>query len=199
MLSPEDKQQIEEEERYRAQLRTAMEHPAPQKAEPKTGYSFRKIAAVVLGITAVLLIFARMCDPARGGSPLSEAGAPARYAQKTLDIVSGAVVVTHGGVASYEVVVTPDMVNPVISGTFNATGVTGNDIEAVIADEDNLTNWMNGHQANVFWHTPGRETAGSFQVRVRPGTYYLGLSNRFSVFADKNVLVNASLRYMGIE
>ena len=42
------------------------------------------------------------------------------------------------------------MLEPTITGNFNASGGSGNDIQAIIADEMNFTNWINGHQAGVF-------------------------------------------------
>ena len=61
------------------------------------------------------------------------------------------------------------MVEPTVKGTFNASGGTGNDIAAVVADEMNYTNWINGHQSQVFWSTQGKETTGNFELRLKPG------------------------------
>lgn len=75
----------------------------------------------------------------------------------------------------------------------------GNDIQAVIADEANDTNWINGHQAQVFWTTQGKQTTGSMNVRLRPGMYYLAFSNRFSAFTAKQVFLDIDLSYKKAE
>ena len=91
------------------------------------------------------------------------------------------------------------MRNPVVSGTFTAAGGQENDIAAVLADESGYTNWINGHQAQVYWSTQGKETTGSFEVHLKPGTYYLALSNRFSAFTDKYVVLEATLKYQQLQ
>ncbi len=53
----------------------------------------------------------------------------------------------------------------------------------------------NGHAAQVLWQTEGQQTIGNFEVRLRPGTYYLGISNRFSPFSNKQVTLDVSLSY----
>jgi len=87
------------------------------------------------------------------------------------------------------------MGNAHVNGRFNASGGTGNDIEAVIATEDEFTNWINGHQARVVYSTQGRKTADAFDVRLAPGTYYLAFNNRFSAFASKNLSLQVDLNY----
>jgi hypothetical protein len=115
------------------------------------------------------------------------------------NIASGQVVVRHGSSVNYRITITPEMREPVVTGTFTASGGQGNDIAAAIADESGYTNWINGHQAQVFWSTQGKETTGSFEVRLKPGTYYLVFSNRFSAFTDKYVLLNATLNYQRLQ
>jgi hypothetical protein len=58
---------------------------------------------------------------------------------------------------------------------------------------------FNGHQARAYWNTPGRETTGSFEVRLPPGTYHLAFSNKFSLLADKEIFLNADLNYKKAE
>ena len=63
----------------------------------------------------------------------------------------------------------------------------------------NYTNWINGHQSQVFWSTQGKETTGNFELRLKPGLYYLAFSNKFSAFTDKQVFLEASLNYKKAE
>jgi hypothetical protein len=87
------------------------------------------------------------------------------------------------------------MGNTTVSGTFNASGGNGNDIIGVIADESNFSNWINGHQTQVYWSTKGRETTGNFSVTLRPGTYYLAFSNKFSTFTAKQLSLDVQMTY----
>jgi hypothetical protein len=135
---------------------------------------------------------------ASGGAP-SLFAPQSRFVPMSTSIASGQVVVRHGGAVNYRITITPEMRNPVVSGNFTASGGQGNDIAAVLADESGYTNWINGHQAQVFWSTQGKETTGSFEVRLKPGTYYLALSNRFSAFTDKYVALEANLKYQQLQ
>jgi hypothetical protein len=82
-----------------------------------------------------------------------------------------------------------------VTGSFTASGDSGNDIETVIAGENEYTNWINGHEARGFYGTHGRMTADRFEVRLAPGTYYFALSNKFSAFSDKYVFIEADVKY----
>jgi hypothetical protein len=103
--------------------------------------------------------------------------------------------VEAGKAVYYTIQIKPDMLEPVLKGSFEASGGSGNDIVAAIADETNYVNWANGHSADVLWQTEGQQTVGSFQVALKPGTYYLGVSNRFSPISDKEVTLDVSLNY----
>ena len=74
-----------------------------------------------------------------------------------------------------------------VVGRFQAAG-GNNDIEAVIADEDNFENWKNGHEARVRYTSNGKTTVGIINTPISvSGVYFLGFSNRFSAFRDKYV------------
>jgi hypothetical protein len=108
-------------------------------------------------------------------------------------------VVRANNYAFYRIVITNEMVTPVLTGHFTASGGFGNDITAVVADEPNYINWINGHQAQVFWTTQGRETTGSFELCLRPGAYYFALNNRFSLLMEKQVFLEVDLNYKKME
>jgi hypothetical protein len=118
-----------------------------------------------------------------------------RLVAKSQTIVNGAIQIEAGKSASYRLDVLPDMLQASIKGSFTASGGSGNDVQVAIGDEMNITNWMNGHQASVLWETPGQLTTGAFDVKLQPGTYFLVISNRFSLLSDKSVTVEASLSY----
>ena len=122
-----------------------------------------------------------------------------RYVPANQKIATDQILVKANGYVQYRLMITPDMVEPTVTGSFNASGGSGNDITAVIADEANYTNWINGHQARVFWGTEGKQTTGNLEVRLAPGMYYLVFSNKFSAFTDKQVFLEIDLNYKKAE
>jgi hypothetical protein len=214
MLTPEERQRIEEEERkriaeeqYRAEVRAKLqgEHRAPVKRSSRIPW--------ILGVGAVLIISAFVLTSNKSQSKTGDdsgtaaaqaASSPApvpktRYVPVTQKIASGQIIVKGNGYVQYRITITPEMIEPTVTGSFNASGGSGNDITAVIADQDNYTNWINGHQAQVFWGTQGKQTTGNLDVRLRPGMYYLVFSNKFSAFTDKQVFLEVDLNYKKAE
>lgn len=208
MLTRDEMARIEEEEnrkhaeeQYRRHVRNRLE----EKAKPKRGLSMiQKLAGVALLCIAAIIVVAKTNSPAAatGEWPSSLPPKPSlssaprvRYVSENEQIASGQMVVPHGGQVSYKITITPEMGVGRVTGNFTAAGGSGNDVNGIIAAEDDYTNWINGHQAHGFWSTPGKATTGSFDVRLNPGTYYLALSNRFSLRADKYVVLNATLAY----
>jgi hypothetical protein len=141
---------------------------------------------------------------ADGGPAVQAASNPAlvpktRYVPVSEKIATGQIVVKAQGYVQYRLTITPEMVEPTVAGDFNASGGTGNDIQAVIADEENYPNWINGHQAQVLWATQGKQTTGNLEVRLQPGMYYLVFSNKFSAFTEKQVFLDIDLNYKRAE
>ena len=210
-LTPERRQQIEEEEKqrsaeeqYREQVRTNLNatpspslSPAARRA-PEPGQT-RSRVGWLLGILAIVIVGAVTLMNSHGNTaPVGSAAAPARtpsirYIPVTQKIASGQIVVRANGYVQYRFQITPDMRDAHVNGRFNASGGTGNDIEVVIATEEEFTNWINGHQARVFYSTQGRETTDTFDVRLAPGTYYMAFNNRFSAFSAKDVFLEVDL------
>lgn len=73
-----------------------------------------------------------------------------------------------------------------VSAKFRARGGSGNDIEVFILDEEGYENWRNGHTAPTFYNS-GRVTVGHFNLRLKPGKYFLVMNNRFSAVSNKVV------------
>jgi len=211
MLTPEERQRIEDEERkriaeeqYRAEVRAKLQadHGAPVRK------SNRRLLPWVLGVGAVLIVGTLILSNSNGtrsndGTRVARAAsAPepkTRYVPVDQKVATGQVVVRAGGYVQYRITITPEMLGPTVTGAFNASGGSGNDIQAVIADEMNYTNWINGHPAQVFWGTQGKQTTGNIEVRLRPGVYYLAFSNRFSAFTEKQVFLEVDLNYKKAE
>ncbi len=228
-LTPERKQQIEEEERqrlaeeqHRAQVRAGLNAGTgphvppsmPRAAQPKAAKS--TALAWVLGILAAVVLVivwaAIRADRAKTSPPASDnpraaAAIPVptvhtpvvRYVPVTQKIATGQIVVRPKGYVRYRLQIADGMLQARVSGHFNASGGTGNDIEAVIATEDEFTNWINGHPANVFYSTQGKKTTDTFDVRLAPGTYILAFSNTFSAMSAKDVFLEADLSYQRME
>ena len=68
-----------------------------------------------------------------------------------------------------------------------------------MASAGEYTNWINGHQAQVYYSTQGRKPTDTFDLRLGPGTYYFALSNKFSMFTDKYVFLEVDLNYNKME
>lgn len=209
MLTPEERQRIEEEEhrrigeeQYRAAVRAKLqaEHAPPVKRRNRVPW--------ILGIGVVLILGTFVATNSRTPSKTGDTGGPAAEARSNLapvpptryrsfnqKVATGQIIVKANGYVQDRITITPDMVEPTVTGNFNASGGSGNDIRGIIADETNYTNWINGHEAQVFWSTQGNQTTGKLEVRLQPGIYYLVLSSQFSAFTDKQVFLELDLNY----
>jgi hypothetical protein len=221
MLTPEEKQRIEDEERkriaeeqYRAEVRAKLQVRPPPEAQagsppPKLSPHLAIALAVVL---VVLLLFVIMALSNRGKpstvadsppvapSPASTPTAPSvRYIPVNQQIASGQVVVAARGYVQYRIEIPPEARDARVSGSFNASGGRGNDVAVALANESEFANWINGHQARVFYGTAGKETTDTFDVRLAPGTYVFGISNRFSAVTAKYVFLDVKLNYQRVE
>jgi hypothetical protein len=212
-LSPERKGQIEAEERqrlaeeqYRAQVRAGLstrtgpsapqsEPPGPRQGKTKTRWGFVAFGFVVVMVLVYNLAIRTQNDTSGTGSPVARP----RYSPASEAIVSGNVAVQANGYADYRFQITPGMRDARLIGTFTASGGSANDIEAVVASEAEFSNWINGHQAHVFYSTQGKKTTDTFDVRLGPGVYHLAFNNRFSAFAAKNLSVDVNLNYQQLQ
>ncbi|HMD85954.1 MAG TPA: hypothetical protein VKO18_14765 [Terriglobia bacterium] len=213
MLTPEERQRIEEEERkriaeeqYRAEVRTKLqgEHSAPVRKPNRIPWIFGIGGALIIAALVLANSGSRSKTGDDGGTTGQAASSPVpvpktRYVPVTQKIATGQIIVRANGYVQYRITITPEMIDPTVTGSFNASGGSGNDIEAVIADEENYVNWINGHQSQVFWGTQGKQTTGSIEARLRPGMYYLAFSNKFSVFTSKQVFLEVDLNYKKAE
>ena len=87
-----------------------------------------------------------------------------------------------------------------MTGRFEATGGSGNDVEVVVLNEDEFTNWQNHHSVPTYYNS-GKVTVGTLQSRLpstsagESTTYYLIFNNAFSVFSNKAVSTDITLHY----
>jgi hypothetical protein len=211
MLTAEDQKRIEDEEKhriaeeqYRAEVRARLQPPPTTRRRTKYSWLLGVcIVAVIITLLLISLNARRGSDPAPGSvARAASSAAPRapsiRYVPVTQKIASGQVAVRAHGYVLYRIEVQPSMRAARVSGSFNASGGIGNDVAVVIATEPEFANWINGHQANVFYAT-GRKTTGSFDVQLAPGRYCFAINNTFSLISQKYVFLDVNLDYQRIE
>jgi uncharacterized protein (AIM24 family) len=152
------------------------------------------LAIVILAIALAGLLLA-VRQVSRSIASITSSSGGVRSEPVVRKIASGQVVVKAGHYVQYRIQITPDMRAARLTGSFNASGGSGNDVTAVVAGESEFANWINGHQARVYYATPGKETTGGFDLHLGPGTYYFAVSNQFSAFSDKYVFLEVNLSY----
>lgn len=180
--------------------------PAAPATTPATGQKRSGISsAQLLGIAILLVLaaayFVRALE--RSNTPAPSAFASSATPVHTPVLVpastklfTGQIVVKAGGNVTNTFTVEPGMQNFHVIGQFNASGGSGNDIQAVLADEGEFQNWINGHQARTFYSTE-KITNGKLDVGpLGPGRYVIAFSNRFSAFTDKYVFAEVEARWV---
>jgi hypothetical protein len=214
MLTPEEKQRIEDEEKrriaeeqYRAEVRARLQQPATSRTNTFRGHGWMLILAVIsiaVVATALIVLNTRRNTESESASGASRrVGTPSapsvRYIPVNQKIASGQVVVKARNYVLYNIEIQPNMRDAHISGTYTAAGGSGNDVAAVIATQSQFTNWINGHQARVFYGSEGRKTTDTFDVRLGPGLYCFAISNTFALLSDKYVALDVNLTYQKME
>ena len=130
-------------------------------------------------------------------TPIESAAAEgAAVVQQAVDtIVDGSFAVAPRAFKNFEINVGQGMANPRVEGTFTASGAR-NDIEVLLLDEHQFSNWQNRH-AFKSTYASGRVTADRLRIELpdEPGKYFVIFSNRFSMFANKDVVADVKLHY----
>jgi len=166
----------------------------------------KRPAVSVLGIVAIVLLVVlafMLWNWTQSVGPRLASRPPASYnplapalVPMSSKLFTGQIVVKAGSYIRNTFTVEPGMQSFHVVGHFNASGGTGNDIQVVLADEGEFQNWINGHQARVFYSTD-KITDGKMDVGpLAPGRYVMAFSNKFSVFADKYVFAEIEADWM---
>ncbi len=201
-IDDEERQRIAEEAQYRAQVRAELRQARHDQPERKrwlsSGFVSGTLVALIVALGMFVASHSLTAHKWSVHAPIAQREAVSdmpkyRTVPVTQNIATGEVTIPAGGYTQYPVPVLPEMGNTVVTGKFVTSGGSGNDIVAVLTDGLNFANWINGHQAQVYWQTAGQQTTGAFQVTLRPGTYYFGLSNRFSDVTAKQVFLNVQM------
>jgi len=111
------------------------------------------------------------------------------------NLVNGLLTINGGNYQYYQFTVPSGASDIHVSGTFTASGGSGNDIRIYVLDNTSFVNWKNGHSVSTYYNS-GQMTTGSISATLpSDGTYYLVYDNTFSVFSQKNVNTRATLSY----
>lgn len=144
----------------------------------------RSLLAIALGSMYFLL--------ANCHSPSDDNNNPQPHTQ---NVVNATITVQPGSWDYYTVTTTSSMSSPSLSGSFTASGGSGNDIYVYVMDATDYVNWSNGHQVTPLYNS-GKVTTANFNVSLgSSGTYYLVYDNTFSTFSSKNVATDVNLEY----
>ncbi len=152
---------------------------------------------VVLALIVIGLITGKIRTDATRNRPV--VGEPA--ARQTLyivphqdTIISERLTVKAGEYASRNFTITEQMEDARLVGRFEASGGSGDNVEACVATFDEFRNWINGNQAKVFYSR--KATVDSFNVGPLPlGKYTIAFSNKHALLFSRDVTANVTLHY----
>lgn len=217
-LTEEQKQRIEQEERsrlaeeaYRQEVRRKLASPVPTPVPPPmqpahagprpatTNWAgfILKAAIVVLIVGAILWFNSRPTSTGPGSPSPTSSPLFSSWVPVSEQLVTGQFQVPARSFRSWTITVPTGTRNYRVTGHYSAIGGGGNDIAAVIATEDEFQNWINGHQARIFYASPGKVTNGDIDVKgLPPGRYILAFSNTFSLLANKAVFAEISATHL---
>jgi hypothetical protein len=111
-------------------------------------------------------------------------------------LLSGNVDVGANQIKWLKFTIPPNGTNGQVTGTFQAFGGGGNDIQVIVTDAFQFENWKNHHQTQLFYNSD-KVTNGTILVQnLAPGDYVLALDNRFSMLSAKRVTGDVTLSYV---
>lgn len=213
-LSEEQKRRIEQEEgariaeeTYREQVRRSIASSAAgtRRAEPlsgtpagitRRGVNWGTVGVAALLLFAVVIGFSVIFYRSQGSGSASDSSSIfSRWSPVTVSLAHGQFQVPPRNYLSWTVDVPATVRNYHVAGHYSVIGGSGNDIQAVIATEDEFQNWINGHQAHVLYSTPDRVTTGAIDLVLPAGRYVLAFNNRFSLLTAKAVSAEIGATY----
>jgi hypothetical protein len=118
----------------------------------------------------------------------------------TVSLGEKAFTIPSGTYKYYRFTIPPQSSEVQMTGRFEATGGSGNDVDVVVLNEDEFTNWTNHHRVPTYYNS-GKVTVGTVDAHLPStstgdsATYYLIFNNAFSVFSNKAVSTDISLHY----
>ena len=165
--------------------------PPPSYSEPTQTptNNFTKIVGIII-IVLVVIIGGWYLTNSKGGNN----NIPFIPQQYKNTIFSGSVLVNSNSYVYYTFSIPTSASNAILSGSFTASGGSGNDIKVYVMSQTDFTNWKNGHAANAYYQS-GQKTTGNLNVSLPVGDYVLAFDNTFSLITKKNVSGQIVLTY----
>lgn len=161
-----------------------------QPSRKKSGVSALGVVGIVLLILLFVMLWVRnTATPITRRAIIAPAVVP-----MTNQLFTGQTIVKAGGSVMNTFTVEPGMQNFHVVGHFNASGGLTNDIQAVLTDEDDFQNWINGHEAKTYYSS-GLITTGKLDVgALAPGRYVMAFSNKPGL-VDRQVFAEIEARW----
>jgi zinc-ribbon domain len=178
---------------------------APQQPQPSpyhvskpihNSHAGRNIAIGVLALIFVSFIIAFAASSYLDSLNSSGGGNGIFQTTHTTNIVNGLVTVNAGTYETYTFTVPSGASNVQVSGSFTASGGSGNDVRIFILAQSDFVNWANGHSSQCYYQS-GQTSTGTISASLpTSGTYVLVYDNTFSVFSQKNVNTEVDVSYL---
>ncbi len=137
------------------------------------------IIVVVIAVSAVTVVFLLRAVPV----------------SHTTQIVKGIATVYAGSYVDYPFTLPSDATSISVSGTFTASGGSGNDIKVYLFDSTDFGYYSYGGSFTTLYRSGQATTATISASLPTSGTYYLVLDNEFSSVSTKTVNIQASVTY----
>jgi len=160
--------------------------------------------------TGALLVLALMTAgvailPTRNGNR-ADSSSPARVYETTnarlipasRKITAGEFMVGAKGYFAYRFSIEPDMYEPTITLRFDGAAQDTHDLTALVVDERESAQWARHDPVKILWSTGNGPINRTFEFKLPPGTYYLAVSNQFSL-VDKVVSIDLELNYKSMD
>lgn len=156
----------------------------------------KRFSVIVMSLLALVIFPTIGCSQSGSGAQQPQQQQHTRQpVLQTSNLVNGTITVNSRSYYNAVFSVTSAMTNSTLTGSFTASGGSGNDIIAMVLDDMSFTNWINGHQVNSLYSS-GQLTTANINVSITtPGTYHLVFSNAFSTFTSKQVSTSVNLQW----
>ncbi len=129
--------------------------------------------------------------PSQSPSP-SPTGSPQELSSRK--IVSNNILLERGQFRSYRFVIESSFRNPRVTGSVNVSGGGRNDVDFIIVDDQGLQEFTDERRYSKYYQVRVLSYMNVF-VKLRPGTYYVILSNNHARFFPKRVKADLALEY----
>ena len=153
-------------------------------------FKVKRSLYVALGLVSVAIGLILMMGGLGSGSARRVRDIPV-----TQKVAAGPVLIKQRERVDYRIEITPNMHNAEVVGTFTAYGGSTSAVSAVIMEQSEYAEWISGHWAKSYYSSNGLKNTDKFAVRLDPGMYCFGISNRLSTYSSKIVYFEVDLIY----